>query len=51
MGKCLNCAIVIPDDAEVCSQNCAEEYFEYVFDEKLEDHPEFKIKIAGVKNV
>lgn len=49
MVKCLNCGKIIEDDSEVCSQQCSEEYFEYVFDEKLKDHPEFKVKIAGEK--
>ena len=51
MNKCLNCGEIISDDAEVCTKQCAEDYFEYVTDgEKLEDHPEFKTKIEGVKN-
>lgn len=46
MNKCLNCEKEISNDAEVCSKQCAEDYFEYVTDgEKLEDHPEFKTKI------
>lgn len=52
MNKCLNCGEIISDDAEVCTKQCAEDYFEYVTDgEKLEDHPEFKTKIEGVKDV
>ena len=47
MNKCLNCGCKISDDAEVCSKKCSEEYFEYVFEEKLEDHPEFKVKVEG----
>ncbi len=47
MNKCLNCGKIIDERSEVCSQECAKEYFEYVFDEKLEDHPEFKTKIEG----
>lgn len=52
MNKCLNCGNSISNDAEVCSQQCAEDYFEYVSDgEKLKDHPNFKIKIEGdIKN-
>ncbi len=50
MNKCLNCGKIIDERSEVCSQECAKEYFEYVYDEKLEDHPEFTTKIAGVKN-
>ena len=47
MGKCLNCGCIIDDRSEVCSQKCADEYFRYVFDEELSDHPEFEIKIEG----
>ena len=52
MNRCLNCGEIISDDAEVCTKQCAEDYFEYVFDgEKLEDHPEFKTKIEGENDV
>ncbi len=51
MNKCLNCGTIISDKAEVCSQSCAEEYFEYVFEEKLSDHPEFKTKIECENDV
>lgn len=51
MNKCLNCGTIISDKAEVCSQSCAEEYFEYVSGEKLKDHPEFKTKIEGENDV
>lgn len=50
MNKCLNCGKIIGEDFEVCSKKCASEYFEYVFDEKLKDHPEFKTKIEGEQN-
>ena len=43
--KCLNCGTQIKDGYNVCSQKCAEEYFEYIFEEKLEDNPEFNSKI------
>jgi predicted nucleic acid-binding Zn-ribbon protein len=46
MSKCLNCGKIIQEGFEVCSQKCAKEYFEYVFEEKLADHPEFQTKIA-----
>lgn len=50
MTKCLNCGKEIIDDAEVCSVECSEKYFKYVFGEKLSDHPEFKTKIGDKKD-
>ena len=49
MTKCLNCGKEISGDAEVCSVECSEEYFRYVYGEELKDHPEFKTKIDGDK--
>lgn len=49
MTKCLNCGKEISGDAEVCSVECSEEYFRYVYGEELKDHPEFKTKIEGEK--
>lgn len=51
MNKCLNCGEEISSSAEVCSEGCSEEYFEYVFGEKLKDNPEFKTKIEGENDV
>lgn len=51
MNKCLNCGREIGDKAEVCSVECSEEYFRYVFGEELKDHPEFKTKIEGDKEI
>jgi len=51
MNKCLNCGKEINDNAEVCSVECSEEYFRYVFGEELKDHPEFKTKIEDDKKV
>jgi len=45
--KCLNCGCRIDERSEVCSQNCADEYYRHVFDEELSDHPEFKTRIEG----
>ena len=45
MAKCLNCGTLIRDEYDTCCKNCAEEYFYYVFKEKLEDHPEFDSRI------
>lgn len=42
---------MISRNSEVCSKKCASEYFEYVFEEKLEDHPEFTTKIEGEKQL
>lgn len=50
MTKCLNCGKEITKGAEVCSVECSEEYFKYVFGEALKDHPEFKTKIDGEKD-
>ena len=45
LGVCLNCGNPIKAGYDTCSQNCAEEYFRYVFEEELEDHPEFNSNI------
>jgi len=45
-NKCLNCGKLINDSSEVCSQKCANEYYEYVFEEPLSENPNFKTKIS-----
>lgn len=47
MSKCLNCDKIINEGNDICSQECAKEYFRYVFGEDLADHPEFDSKIEG----
>lgn len=49
MNKCLNCGKIIGENYDVCSDECAKEYFRYVFDEELDDHPEFDSKIEGIE--
>ncbi|GAH76913.1 unnamed protein product [marine sediment metagenome] len=48
----MNCGDSINDDSQVCSHECAKEYFEYVSDESIESNPEFQTLINGefVKN-
>lgn len=45
LNKCLNCGEQIRDGFDVCTQKCAEEYYKYVFEEKLSDNPDFDSKI------